>query len=219
MLDLRNIAVFTWILYWSGPLAAYLLSASAGYVDWCVPHLTGCDSISASGRHGWGFFVFKATMLPAAGLTLIYWILCYRWLNLIITPARVDQVILSLGLTGALFLILYVTFLGSDGDTYRNLRRYGTVVFFGFTFLAQLLFSKRIIDADVNSPMVRWKYRMAIFMFWGGLAFAVLANFFEDDDFLQNISEWNFASALTAFPLLTWFLWRHTGFRVEFRRN
>ena len=60
---------------------------------------------------------------------------------------------------------------------------------------------------------------MAIFMFWGGLAFTVLANFFEDDDFLQNISEWNFASALTAFPLLTWFLWRHTGFQVDFRRD
>ena len=219
MLDLRNVAVITWILFWTGPLASYLLSANAGYVDWCVPHLTGCDSISASGRHGWGFFVFKATMLPAAGLTLIYWILCYRWLNLIITPTRVDQVILTLGLVGALFLVLYVTFLGSDGDTYRTLRRYGTVVFFGFTFLAQLLFAKRIIDAEISSPMVRWKYRMAIFMFWGGLAFAVLANFFENDDFLQNISEWNFASALTAFPLLTWFLWRHTGFRVDFRRD
>ncbi|CAE7932381.1 unnamed protein product [Symbiodinium necroappetens] len=97
-------------------------------------------------------------------LTLIYWILCYRWLNLIITPARVDQVILTLGLVGALFLVLYVTFLGSDGDTYRTLRRYGTVVFFGFTFLAQLLFAKRIIDAEISSPMVRWKYRMAIFI-------------------------------------------------------
>ncbi len=219
MLDLRNVAVATWVLLWVGPLCAYLLSAYEGYVDWCVPHLTGCDSISASGRHGWGFFVFKATVLPAAGLNLIYWILCYRWLGLIIKPARVDRIILGLGLVGSVFLVLYVTFLGSDGDVYRALRRYGTVVFFGFTFLAQLLFAKRIIDADIRSPLVRWKYRMAVFMFFGGLAFAVLANFFEDDDFLQNISEWNFASALTAFPLLTWMLWRHTHFTVAFGRS
>ena len=218
LLDLRNAAVLAWLLAWLGPVCAYLLSAQAGYVDWCIPHLTGCDSVSATGRHGWGFFVFKAMMMPAAGFMVIYWVLSYRWLSLVAVPARVDKVILALGLVGTLFLVLYVTFLGSSGDVYRAMRRYGTVVYFGCTYLAQLLFAKRIME-NVTSPIVNWKYRLAIFMFVGGLAFAILANFFEDDDFLQNISEWNFASALTIFPLLTWVLWRHTGFEVGFALN
>lgn len=212
MLDLRNVALAAWLLAWTGPLAAYLLSASGGYVDWCVPHLTGCDSISASGRHGWGFFVFKAAMLPAAGFTFIYWVLCLQWLRLIAAPSRVDHAIFTLGMIGTTFLVLYVTFLGSEGDTYRALRRYGTVVYFGFTYLAQLLFAKRILQSDISSRIVTWKYGLAIFMLVTGLVFAAAANFFDNDDFLQNISEWNCASALTAFPLLTWLLWRHTGF-------
>ncbi len=216
MLDLRNVAIASWALAWIGSIAAYVLSAMGGYVDWCIPHLTGCESISASGRHGWGFFIFKATMLPAAGFTFVYWVLCYRWLGLIAEPARVDRVILGLGLIGTTFLVLYVTFLGSDGEAYRNMRRYGTVVYFGFTYLAQLLFAKRILASNVSSRFVSWKFRLAIFMFFGGLAFGILANFFTDDDFLQNISEWNFASALTAFPLLTWILWRHSGFHVRY---
>ena len=216
MLDVRNVAIAAWVLAWIGPLASYLLSAQGGYVDWCIPHLTGCDSISASGRHGWGFFVFKATMLPVAGFTFIYWVLCLRWLELVAEPNRIDQVIFGLGMIGTAFLVLYVTFLGSDGDTYRMLRRYGTVVYFGFTYLAQLLFARRIMQTDIESPIVAWKYGLAMFMLVTGLVFATAANFFEDDDFLQNISEWNCASALTAFPLLTWLLWRHTGFSVKY---
>jgi hypothetical protein len=216
MLDLRHVAIASWVLAWAGPLAAYVLSAAGGHVDWCVPHLSGCDSISAAGRHGWGYFVFKATVLPAAGFMVVYWVLCHRWLGLLGARPGIDRSILALGLVGTVFLVLYVTFLGSDGDVYRAMRRYGTVVYFGFTYLAQLLLAKRVIDLEVRSPIVAWKYRLAIFMFVGGLSLAILANFFEDDDFLQNISEWNFASALTAFPLLTWVLWRHSGFRVEF---
>ena len=187
ILDLRNVAVAAWLLAWSGGLAAYLASANGGYVDWCIPHLVGCDSISATGRHGWGFFIFKATILPAAGLTFVYWVLCYRWLNLIVEPARTDRVILALGLVGTAFLVLYVTFLGSEGETYRYMRRYGTVAYFGCTFRAQLLFAKRIIDSGVGSPIVTWKDGLASFMFIGALTFATMANFFEDEDFLQNI--------------------------------
>ena len=216
MLDIRNVALAAWILAWLGPLAAYVLSAQGGYVEWCIPHLTGCDSISASGRHGWGFFVFKATMMPVAGFLIIYWVLCRRWLALIDMPKRIDMTIFTLGVIGALFLVLYTAFLGSDGEGYRTMRRYGTVVYFGFTYLAQLLLAKRIIDAGIDSTYVKWKFGLAIFMLVTGLVFATAANFFEDDDFLQNISEWNCATALTAFPLLTWLLWRETGFSVRY---
>ena len=36
-------------------------------------------------------------------------------------------------------LVVYATFLGTEGPTYRWLRRYGTVVYFGFTCLCLLL--------------------------------------------------------------------------------
>lgn len=217
MQDLKNIALVAWLLAWIGPVTAYLLSAQGGYVDWCVPHLTGCDSISASGRHGWGYFVFKATMLPAAGFTFVYWLIVYQWLETL--SGRKPRVILWLGVIGTAFLVLYATFLGSDGDAYRTLRRYGTVVYFGFTYLAQLLLARQLRECGVTSSIVTWKFGVAIFMLVTGLIFATAANFFEDDDFLQNISEWNCATALTAFPLLTWLLWRQQGYSVRISRS
>lgn len=217
MTDLRNVAIAAWLLCWIGSISAFLLSANAGYVDWCMPHLTGCDSISASGRHGWGFFVFKATMLPAAGLLLVYWVLCYRWLTALVPPGQPqpgsDRAIFTLGFVGTLFLILYVTFLGSDGDVYRTLRRYGTIIYFGFTYLAQVLMARRLVALAVDPPVVRWKVRLAVFMLVTGLTFAIAANLVADSDPLQNISEWNCASALSSFPLLTWLVWRRTGVR------
>jgi hypothetical protein len=40
----------------------YVLSASAGVIPTCSPYLDGCTSISATGRHGWGYVLFKAGM-------------------------------------------------------------------------------------------------------------------------------------------------------------
>ncbi|WP_448670259.1 hypothetical protein [Pseudoxanthomonas mexicana] len=37
----------------------------------------------------------------------------------------------------------YATFLGTEGEAYRFLRRYGVVVYFGFGYLAQLSLMRR----------------------------------------------------------------------------
>ena len=43
----------------------YLLSAHYGYVDKCNPYIEGCTSISATGRHGPSYFLFKAGTIGA----------------------------------------------------------------------------------------------------------------------------------------------------------
>ena len=154
-------------------------------------------------------------MLPAAGFLFVYWVMCFKWLLSLEEARRADRLMLALGVIGTAFLILYATFLGSDGDTYRLLRRYGTVVYFGFTYLAQVLLTRRLAQLLPSSTLVRWQIGLLAFILVTGLVFAAAANLVEDDDYLQNISEWNCASALTAFPLLTWLLWRRTGFRVS----
>ena len=63
-----------------GITMAYVLSVQAGEITGCFPHIEGCVSISKAGRHAPGFFIFKATMLPVAGFTMVYWKLCYDWL-------------------------------------------------------------------------------------------------------------------------------------------
>ena len=43
----------------------YLVSATAGHIPLCVPYVEGCTSISASGRYGMAYWLFKAGMLPS----------------------------------------------------------------------------------------------------------------------------------------------------------
>jgi len=78
--DLRHVALIIWPLSWAGVIGAYAASAAGGYLPDCVPHLTGCTSVSASGRYGAGYFIFKALMIPAGVFFAIYWMLCERWL-------------------------------------------------------------------------------------------------------------------------------------------
>ncbi|MCZ6868463.1 MAG: hypothetical protein O7G84_03030 [Gammaproteobacteria bacterium] len=216
-MDLRNVALAVWATAWIGAIGAYLLSAADGYVPWCIPHFEGCASISAAGRHGWGYFLFKATMLPSAVFGIIYWILCAHWLyRLAGQRTRCDTALSVLGIIGALALVLYGTFLGSEGDVYQLLRRYATVLYFGFTYLAQLLLSYRARSLDAAPGIVSAKLWLGLIMLTCGLVLGALINLVEDDDHLENVSEWIFATLLTLYPLLTWRLWRQTAFKISY---
>ena len=217
-MNLCHIAVVVWLLSWLGMLASYAASAWGGHVPECVPHFVGCASISASGRHGGGFFIFKATMIPAAALLTIYWVLCDHWLR---TggdkPGMWRQAMLAVGVLGAAAFVLYATFLGSDGDVYRALRRHGTVAFFGFTYLAQLLLAYRAQALFGKVRLVRAKVALCTAVLIEGLMLETLTYFLTDHDWLQNVTEWHVATALAFYPFLTWLLWRKTGFALETR--
>lgn len=116
--------------------AAYLLSIQHGYVPACVPYLEGCVSISRAARHGWGNHLFQGLVIPCAVLHALVWWLARHWLC-------GGRVMLALGVLSALALAVYATFLGTEGETYRFLRRYGVVVYFGFGYLAQLALMRR----------------------------------------------------------------------------
>ena len=50
-----------------------------------------------------------------------------------------------------------------------------------------------------------------------GLIMGTVANLIDENDWLQNLSEWHFTTALTFYPVLVWYLWRQTGFTVVFQ--
>jgi hypothetical protein len=221
MPNLQITALILWLAPWIGTLLAYVLSVQAGEIAACIPHFEGCTSVSKVGRHPPGFFIFKATMLPVAGLTIVYWKLCYDWLAALGDSAsRPRAMMLWLGLISSLALILYTTYLGSDGEGYRFMRRFGTVIYFGFTYLAQVLLAARIRSLAPRhanlQDIARLKLVMCALILIGGLLLAATANLFEDDDAIQNIAEWNVATMMTFYPFLTWLLWRRSNFEVRF---
>lgn len=103
--------VATWI--------AFTLSLHAGHIEACNPFWDGCTSISRAARHGLANPVFRAFVLPCAMLQILFWWLCRHWL--LAQGQAVNRSLPMLGLIAGAFLILYATFLGTEGDIYRLL--------------------------------------------------------------------------------------------------
>lgn len=212
-MDLRHVALIVWILCWVGMTAAYTASVVGGHLEPCVPHWSGCASISASGRYGAAYFIFKAVMIPAGTFFALYWWLCERWLRAAgDTPDFWRRTMLAVGVVGSAAFVLYATFLGSDADPlYRTLRRYGTIVFFGFTYIAQLLLVYRARALFGDTLLVRIKVIVCVFMLVEGLALEAFTYAIPDDAWLESLTEWHVAWALSFYPFLTWLLWRKSG--------
>lgn len=181
------------------------LSIAGGFIPGCFPYVEGCTSISSTGRYGASYWIFKAMMLPQSLLLVVFWRRLEQWFS-----SRTDPGIwmLRLAIVASAFLVLYTIFLGSSGDFYRLMRRYGVFVFFLGTFVAQIIATRRFaaISAERGPRPVLLVQRVLLGAM-GVLALAEvpLGTFGLEDDVAENIIEWNF-SLLMQFWFLTW-LW------------
>lgn len=205
-----------------GVHVTYLLSASLQYVDWCIPYLDGCSSISEAGRREPANFVFRATVIPAAVFMMVYWKLVQAWLqSMHDDKPGYAPVIFYLGLIAAVFLIVYAVFLGSEGKIYQLMRRYGITFFFAFTYLAQLLLTARIYrfmqrpGNRIPGTLYRIKLGLCLMQMVLGLI-SIPVNAADEvlKHPLRNILEWNFALLMNGYFLFTVWTWRATGFQL-----
>ena len=193
---------------------AYLISASAELVPWCFPYLEGCTSVSRAARSGLANPVFRGIMLPYAAVLMLYWWLAAEWLRGFAPERRrLRHSMLGLGLVGALFLILYATFLGVEGEVYQWMRRYGITVHFSFTVLAQFLLTHALArDRRLPAWIRRAKLALCAAMLLLGLASIPLQNFADDRVAALNAVEWSYSLLMISFFPLTGAAWRRTRF-------
>ena len=159
---------------------SYLISASNGYVDWCMPILEGCTSISKVGRYGLSFYLYKIFIIPSLILMIYFWLKAY--LNI-----YKNIVLIFLSVVACLFLIIYLIALGFDGKIYRFMREIGIFVFFVLMPICQAWLK---ISTSYNFLNKFFLY-LIIFIFIG-LACVYLSILSLDNDNYENIIEWNF---------------------------
>ncbi|WP_420464516.1 hypothetical protein [Panacagrimonas sp.] len=191
----------------------YAISVNAGHVPLCLPYLEGCTSISRAARHGMANHVFKAAMLPIAGLMLVYWSVAAQWLRAQ-TASRRKRIaaMQTLGVIGALFLMLYATFLGVDGDLYRWLRRYGVTVYFSFTVLAQMLLASVLDRGLLRKTLIALCAAMLLM----GLASIPLQHLLADKDVVLNALEWAYALLMSLAFAAVGMAWMRRRVRLNF---
>lgn len=192
---------------------AWWLSLRAEHIPDCIPYLEGCTSISRAARHGLGNHLFRYFMLPCAAGQALFWFAVTGWLRA--QGRRVGLALPALGLLAAIFLGLYATFLGTEGDVYRLLRRYGVTVYFASTYLA-LLLALRATARPAIAP-----HRALLVVALGMLVLGVLSTIatatVSDEalkDRIENVLEWHLGAWLTAMFLVFAWRWRRDGTRV-----
>jgi hypothetical protein len=176
----------------------------AGLVPVCIPLFEGCLSISAACRSEPVIYLFRSIMLPMSVLLVGFWWLNYRYLTQILPDRRLYRtVVLTLSVTGSVFLILYVIFLGTDGKVYEFLRRLGIYVFFGGTGVAQLLTTIVVRQQfPLKSAESRIDYRrlyalriqtlIVLAMLIVGPVNLIFKQYVDNPRQFENIIEWNF---------------------------
>ncbi|RUO36579.1 hypothetical protein [Aliidiomarina sanyensis] len=209
-----------WIVFLIPILAAngaYLIGRFEGVAYECIPYLHGCTSISRAARLGSAIFWFRGLMMPIAVFLFAFWYLHYHWLAHI-TGKRPFHVLIS-GVIGAVFLILYVDFLGTEGDFYRFMREQGILFYFAFTALAQM-FSihwlhaktevlhrrlKRLLQAQASLIIIAWGFAMV------QLTVKTLELSWSSQ--MENAAAWNVSLLMSFFYLFTAWMWQHTQYR------
>ena len=191
--------------------AAYLLSIQDGHVPACVPYVDGCVSISRAARHGWGNHLFQLLAIPCAVLHALVWWLARHWL-------RGGRAMLVLGVLSAIALAVYATFLGTEGEAYRFLRRYGVVVYFGFGYLAQLALMRRAsLTKALPAGVIATMSWISIAMLGLGVA-NVVAGLVVDapsaKDRWENVFEWWLGLLMVGWYAVLASGWRRAGFTM-----
>ena len=212
----RTLALIITILPLLASNGVYLLSAYEGFIPWCIPYIDGCTTISQAARSGNSIFIYRATMIAWGVLLIWFWIYAQQWLNLLYGhTTKVARVILWLGIVAAIFLIIYIDFLGTTGEVNRFMRRYGIMVFFIFTPLAQLLMLRQHYNISSSKPegaikpgVLHCQLFILLLMLIIGIISITLDITQNKTYESENIVEWNFSLLLNMYFLGMIFIWK-----------
>ncbi len=206
-----------------------LTAIDAGSIPACIPYIEGCVSISATGRYPPASFLFKTVMLVESVVMIAYWLFNVAWLRslekLQSLPGNSGTAIGVLGTGGALFLMLYVTFLGTQESFYEFMRRFGIYFYFALTIIAQILLavkSKQLGNALRISTVTRiakFQLTLATVPFALGILNLTLKATLENPDPAENVIEWIFALLMQTYFVLSYFSWSDSGFAARFVAN
>ena len=218
----RTLAILLIMLPLIAANGVYLLSAYEGLVPWCMPYIDGCTSISRAARNGNSIFLFRATMIVYAAFLMLFWIYSRHWLNLLHGHnTKTANIILWLGLAGTVSFIIYIDFLGTTGEINRFMRRYGVMIYFTFTPLAQLLMLNqhykilcKTPEASINQKALKYQLIVLLLMLIIAIISILLNVTQNKTDATENIVEWNYSLLLTLYFAGMIFIWK--DYRIAF---
>lgn len=195
----------------------YLAAIGLDHLPACVPYLSGCTSVSSTGRLAPESLIFKAGMLPGAAIAVLFWWRSATFLDMGRQSRSRLVTLRLLGVVAALSLTIYTLNLGLRGDEYRLLRRIGIDGFALSNFVAQIMFvvSYRHMRNGATEKLWRWLVALCLAL----PALAIAANVAQltgvPRHAANNVVAWNAFVAQSAFFAVTYQLWRQHNFPAQ----
>jgi hypothetical protein len=222
---IRWLPLFIGLVPLIGVHLAHLIAVDYGYLQPCIPYLEGCTSISGTGRYPPASFLFKAVEMAMAVALPVFWYFSVKWLRSL-APDWHGHAVWSIfvsGAVGALALITYVTFLGTQEPFYEFMRRFGIYFYFLGTALAQLFLAVSFrgickgLDDRSLSRMAAAMLVMCLMPFALGILNLVQKSLLPYDtaDALENSIEWLASLMMQVYFLIVFFAWRRTRLSVS----
>jgi hypothetical protein len=189
---------------------SWLIASVQGHLEWCNPYWLNCHSVSATGRYGLAYFIFKGGMIPALVILGFYWWLNQQWLNRL--RKHNSQQLFVLGIFASAALLIYTLSLGHVGDAFYLLRRAGVVIYLGLTFIAQLLLSAALARHITQG---RALLRLSIATLAIAL-FSLLLDALPAVDYksMEDAFEWLLIMLLNLHVLIVVWLWKTHNLRL-----
>ena len=192
----KIIPQFVFFIPVSTVIISYFISSFGGFVDWCVPLLDGCTSISKVGRYGISFYLYKIFIIPSVILMIIFWYQVNKYIYK-------SNLLLFLSTTSCIFLIIYLLALGFDGKIYRFMREIGIFIYFILTPICQTLLAFSISNNKIRSKFFLYTL-LSMYLVCVGIYLLILPL---DNSNYENVIEWNFALLIFLFfPLFSYLL-------------
>ena len=191
-------------------LISYYLSIKFDYVQFCIPNIDGCTSISQVGRYPPINYFFKTFMFISIFIIFIYWKSNYTLLSHN-NSLLLYKITFLLGIFSVIFFALYITFLG-EGDYYRFFRRIGIFIYIFFTVISELLLSisyKKNLYLFKNDKIINFKFYFNLVLSTFGLILLPLVIYrIIDYPNFKNIVSWNYFILIQLNFLITFFCWK-----------
>ena len=210
--------------YWAAVLplltitTTYIIAASVEHVASCVPYLSGCTSVSSTGRMAPESLVFRAGLVPAAVVLILFWHRCAMFLELngdgSVRIAALKITAIALGLS----LMLYALTLGFQDDAYSRLRRIGMSGFAIGTFVAELIFILAYRPLRRPDTIRSWRWLIALCLALP--VFDVISEIVKwagvDGNSPDHVATWNAFVVASAYYLVAGSIWRRHGFESSY---
>ncbi|WP_420588526.1 hypothetical protein [Bacterioplanoides sp.] len=192
-----------------------LLGMYLGNTPVCIPYISGCTSITATGIPDPQAYFFRGGLISACALFIFWWYCMKSWLIQLAPekPILTVRWMVAIGIFSSVCLIVATAVLRPEkGELPWKVHTIGAVLFFVVSLLVQTRvtlylrqLAKKGIDIGTSLP---FKTKLILAQ-WGFLLVMIALQLMDTSDDPKNVVEWWMALLIGLFYLSSAQDWRH----------